>query len=189
MLRNIHAYHYLFYYPLLSLLALLPLAAMAWRFANVRGPGGVRRLVPDLYAIAATGVCALIASLPLFVYAMDWGRWIYIHVLCLFLLLLFVDVREQATVAPERTYAATDWLHYPAWVAAALILYATCWNIPHYGNYPKKGYLNVPFHLLKEEISHRHTHQAARMNERNLPSELTGTPKWTTESLKGTTDL
>ena len=151
VMRNIHAYHYLLYYPMLSTLALLPLAAMAFRFARER------RLRPDLLIIGVTALLALLASLPLFFYAMDWGRWIYIHVLSLFLLMLFVDVREQNApglhlrAAPliPRTWPA------PRWAFAVLVVYATCWNLPHYGNYPKKGYLNVPLHLLKQEMDHR----------------------------------
>lgn len=149
VLRNMHAYHYLFYYPLLTLLALLPLGALAYRLSRDR------RMLPDLRVIAATAVLAFLASLPLFVYAMDWGRWIYIHIMSVFLLLLFTDVRECA-IAPVGIAMRMRETAYPRWALVALLLYATCWNIPHYGNYPKKGYLNVPLHLLKQEIAHRH---------------------------------
>ncbi len=149
VLRNIHAYHYLLYYPLLAFLAALPLGAMAYKLARDR------RLLPDLRIIAGTAALAFLASLPLFLYAMDWGRWIYIHVVSIFLLLLFAGVREQA-IAPVGIAASAPQAAYPRWAPAALLLYATCWNIPHYGNYPKKGYFNVPLHLLKREMDRRH---------------------------------
>ncbi|MGI4829912.1 MAG: hypothetical protein ACRYFU_17205 [Janthinobacterium lividum] len=157
VMRNIHAYHYLFYYPLLTILALLPLAAMAVRFFRER------RLRPDLLVISTTALLSLLASLPLFLYAMDWGRWIYIHVLSLFLLLLFVDIREREVPSPSMQPVGPAFRasRPPRWSLAMLLVYATCWNIPHYGNYPKKGYLNIPLHLLKEEMDHRRSARSA----------------------------
>ena len=150
VVRNMHAYHYLFYYPLLSLLALLPLAAMAYKLA--RNP----TLRPRVAIVVGTAGVALLASLPLFYLAMDWGRWIYIHIVSVFLLLLFLDRAQAREATPEPSFARQLPRRQPRWTPAALLLYATCWNIPHYGNYPKKGYLNVPLHLLKEEMDHRH---------------------------------
>ena len=92
---------------------------------------------------------------------MDWGRWIYIHIVSVFLLLLFLDRAQAREATPEPSFAMQLPRRQPRWTAAALLLYATCWNIPHYGNYPKKGYLNVPLHLLKEEMDHRHGRHAA----------------------------
>ncbi len=154
VLRNIHAYHYLFYYPLLALLALVPLAGMGYKMSRDR------RFAPSVRIATGTAIVALVASLPLFLYAMDWGRWIYIHIVSLFLLLLFIDIRQQAAL-PVPIALPMMRKHQPRWVMAALLLYATCWNIPHYGNYPKKGYLNAPLHLLKQEMDHRHGRTAA----------------------------
>ena len=155
VLHDIHAYHYLLYYPVLTLLALLPLAGMArqlWRDHQLRS---------DLLIVAGTGLVAFSASTPLFFYAMDWGRWIYIHVVSLFLLLLFLDVRktnqartEQARQALRPAQPTRAWVR-PRWASVALLLYATCWNLPHFGNYPKKGYLNLPLHLLKQRLEHK----------------------------------
>ncbi len=155
VLHDIHAYHYLLYYPLLTLLALLPLAGMARRLWRDR------RLRPDLMIVAGTGLVSLLASVPLFFYAMDWGRWIYIHIVSLFLLILFLDARktnqakaEETKHAPRPVLSSSAWAH-PRWATAALLLYATCWNLPHFGNYPKKGYLNLPLHLLKQRLEHK----------------------------------
>ena len=153
VLRNVHAYHYLLYYPLLALLALVPLAGMGYKLMRDR------RFAPSVHIAAGTAVAALLASLPLFFYAMDWGRWIYIHIVSLFFLLLFIDIRKQAAMPVPIALPMTT-RSQSGWVLAALFLYATCWNIPHYGNYPKKGYFNVPLHLLKSEMDHRHGHVA-----------------------------
>ena len=170
VMRNIHAYHYLIYYPVLAALALLPLAAMALQFRRDH------RLWPDLKIIGLTALLALMASLPLFLYAMDWGRWIYIHVLSLFLLLLFVDVRERYATPVQTSVVAgfSQTWKAPRWAFAALLVYATCWNVPHYGNYPKKGYLNVPLHLLKQEMNHRagHPPTPSTANGRPFPASL-----------------
>ena len=157
--RNIHAYHYLLYYPLVAVLALLPLIAMAYKLTRDR------RLKRDVMIVIGTSLVALLASLPLFVYAMDWGRWIYIHIVSSFLLLLFLDVREQATVPVREPVRALESVSYqPWWVLAGLAIYATCWNIPHFGNYPKKGYLNVPIHMLGQELQHRHARAGSAVN-------------------------
>ncbi len=149
VVRNVHAYHYLFFYPMLALLALLPLGILWFRLASDR------RIRRDLLIIAGTVCLAVIASLPLFLYAMDWGRWIYIHIVSLFLLLLFVDVREGNSPAAQYAAYRPSFLRRPQWVVVALLVYATCWNLPHYGNYPKKGYFNVPLHLLKQRMDRR----------------------------------
>ena len=161
VIRNIHAYHYLFYYPMVALLGLLPLAALGYRLAKDRS---VKR---DVLVVIGTSAVALLASLPLFVYAMDWGRWIYIHILSVFLLLLFLDIREQRLglaapgIANQRVPKPVYVSYQPWWVLAVLLIYATCWNIPHFGNYPKKGYLNVPIHMLGEELHNRHRRPAS----------------------------
>ncbi len=149
--HDLHAYHYLLYYPLLSALGLIPLVGMFRRL------WAAERLRRDLILIACTGLVTLLASIPLFVYAMDWGRWIYIHMVSLFLLLLFLDVRQRA-LSPEMAprNGPAFFANHPRWATVALVLYATCWNVPHYGNYPKKGYLNLPLHLLKQKLDGHH---------------------------------
>ena len=129
---------------------------MAWKLS--RNPAIRSRVA----IVLGTTLIAVLASLPLFYLAMDWGRWIYIHIVSVFLLLLFLDAQRPAKTRtePVRTSAPRP---QPRWAPAALLLYATCWNIPHYGNYPKKGYLNVPLHLLKEEMDHRHGKHAAAL--------------------------
>ena len=49
---------------------------------------------------------------------------------------------------------------HPRWAMLALLVYVTCWNLPHYGNYPKKGYLNLPLHILKQRLTRPHQGKA-----------------------------
>lgn len=158
VVRYIHVDHYFFYFPLLTALALIPLLAGVVRLT--RRPGAQF----DVSVLAATTIAACAGTVPLFLYALDWGRWIYIHVFSLFLLLLFMDARLPVT-RPERAHEGASSTPAPErwftvarrrpWIVLGLVLYVTCWNLPHYGNYPKKGYLNTPLHLLKRKLDQR----------------------------------
>jgi hypothetical protein len=148
VVHDLHAYHYLLFYPLLTLLAAVPLAGMAFSLY------GNRRARTDLLYIGGTTMVALLVSVPLFVLAMDWGRWIYIHLLCVYLLLLFARIRQVQAQEPTPEHIPAIVQAHPRWAALVLVLYVTCWNIPHFGNYPKKGYLNLPLHMLKQRLHH-----------------------------------
>ena len=146
--QHIRADHYFFYYPLLTLLAALPLAYGCVCLARRR------TLRFDVAVLLGTTAAAALGSVPLFVYALDWGRWISIHAFSVFFLLLFIDARARAAEGPVPIAQQGPALR-SRWVTAGLMIYATCWNLPHYGNYPKKGYLNVPLHLLKQRLDQR----------------------------------
>jgi hypothetical protein len=116
-------YHYYLQYAVLTLLALVPIAGgfvMLWRRGELRF---------DLKVVAATACFSFAASVPLFVYAIDWGRWIYMHIFSLFLLLLFVDSRRS-----EEVWAVREQRAPRMWVYGLLLIYATCWNMPYVGN-------------------------------------------------------
>ena len=134
VLAAIHQFHYWFYYPLLVLLSIAPLVAM------LKSVHAMNRNI-----LLLSGAAASLTSGPLFYYGADWGRWIYIHVMCLFLLILFVLGRQR--VVRQRP------VRIKGWALAAVIVYATCWNMPYGGDNVKKGYLNVPLHFLRS----RHT--------------------------------
>lgn len=118
-------FHYNRRYPVLALVALAPIIdgfVVLWR---------VKKLRFDLKVLAATACISLAASAPLFFYGIDWGRWIYIHIFSLFLLLLFLDSREtngSATVKSVPDSRAKRLTMY-----GLLIIYATCWNMPYSG--------------------------------------------------------
>ena len=142
--------HYLLYYPLLALLSISPLAA--YGFALRRRSHTSRNLA----IVAGLSLMAVAASVPLFEYGTDWGRWIYIHAMCMFLLLMLVDAQSASKAETTSGLAARfSNVRYGKWRLAALVLYVTCWNMPYGGDNVKKGYLNVPLHLLNAGLRYR----------------------------------
>ena len=144
-LRAIRFYSYGTRYPLPILLAALPIVLLfATRLRADRYDVATRRLL-SVMAIA------LLLSLPLFVVARDWGRWIEIHATCLLLLFLLM---ERAPAAPaDAALSAIDRHHRP-WRPVrvlpliALALYATCWTLPAVGIFPGRfGYVDLVRYL------------------------------------------
>ncbi|NYF88848.1 hypothetical protein RBB79_04865 [Tunturiibacter empetritectus] len=144
--ENIQAYHYYTLYSNWTIAGSVPIImafAFLWRYAKVR-----YSLIVLLIATGAS--CA--ASLVLFLYAVDWGRWIYIHIFSVFFLLLFIDYRRQ-----EREPLGSEVPLPSKWrsrcVGFALFLYATSWSMP---NVPDKiegyGYLGFPIRILNAHL-------------------------------------
>lgn len=153
-LRAIHFYSYRTRYPLPILLTCLPIA---WRLLDrVRHPGNQRagRLLLTLTALS------VVASLPLFVIARDWGRWMEIHATCLLLLFLLLD-RLHHSEDPDLSTAADlsvlsgstesrpdAALSLRPVSLVGLVLYATCWTLPSVGIFPGRfGYLDLARYL------------------------------------------
>ena len=130
VVASIRDFHYWFYYPLLGCLAVAPLIGM-W--------AGLKPQHRRVFLLCIP--CAYLASVPIFYYGADWGRWIYIHVMCSFLLLLSVS-KSETSGAPQR-------IKIKSLAFTAVIVYATCWNMPYGGDNVKKGYWNIPLHMLK----------------------------------------
>jgi hypothetical protein len=120
--RVILGEHYLFYFSIFALLAALPLLGEGY-FLLVRG----RRREVQIIAISA--LASFVGSIVLFVYGVDWGRWIYIHIVSLTILMLFMDAR---TVQDGTSFSAGTAL--PTWpksgLAAILVCYSLCWSLP-----------------------------------------------------------
>ena len=119
-------YRSLALYPIVALLAVAPYGmafASLWRHLALRR---------DLLVVASTTLISVAASLPLFIYATDWGRWIYIHLFCVFLLLIFIDYRRQSNPAacggPARLPASRS---LRLGLVVLMVVYATCWDLPH----------------------------------------------------------
>jgi hypothetical protein len=125
-------------YPPLGLLALVPIVM---GFVDLWKTAGLRR---DLKLLAGTAAVSFVMSLTLFYYATDWGRWIYMHLFSLFLILLFLDHRRQTdarTAEPVR--GVSGGRVRVALVTLLLFVYATCWNLPNYSDRPVLGYLGL----------------------------------------------
>ena len=149
----VRQYHYFAVYGIVALLTALPLIAGGLRLARTRRH--------EIYVLAGTAAVSAAGTLILFTYAIDWGRWIYIHAFCIALLLLFLDGREyhefnEPTIrqpyvrtAPRRQLAA----------GILLAAYATEWMLPEfYTNDYRYGYVG----LVKFVFFHKHSIQNAQ---------------------------
>jgi len=115
------AYHYARVYGISGVLALLPVA-LVW--LRLRRRGDRQR---ELRWLALAAGMSAVASWWLFYVALDWGRWIHMHVVSLMFLLLLLD-RD-----PERPAEEGPGLEFGARTAipaAAVVLYATLWTLP-----------------------------------------------------------
>ncbi len=148
-------YHYFAVYGTVALLTILPLLAGALQLARAR-----RR---EVWVLVGTAAVSAAGTLILFTYAIDWGRWIYIHAFCIGLLLLFLSGREY----DERKYKepTTEQLHMrtapPRQLAAGMLLavYAAVWALPEfYTNDYRYGYVG----LVRFVLFHKHSIQNAQ---------------------------
>jgi hypothetical protein len=116
--------HYFRIYPLLALIAALPLIGLSVH-AWLRG---FRRETTIIWASFAV---AFLCSLILFIYGIDWGRWIYIHIVSLSILLLFLD----CLIADSRQNHEADAMRRepvrPILAVVLLVIYATTWALPN----------------------------------------------------------
>jgi hypothetical protein len=116
--------HYFRIYPLLALIAALPLIGLsvhAWF-------RGFRREVAIIWASFAV---AFLCSLILFVYGIDWGRWIYIHIVSLSILLLFLDCLITDSRQNHEAGAIRREPVRPILSVVLLVIYATTWALPN----------------------------------------------------------
>jgi len=130
-------HHYLLYlFPLIfSSLAFIPVFSLNAKIKT-------NRLVSGLVLVS------IIGSLTLFAVAVDWGRFIYIHLVSIFLFLLSHDP-ESEDIPRWRATRVVDafrsWgVEKPVSVIAFLSWYLLLWHIPHCGSpipYPKQ--LNI----------------------------------------------
>ena len=121
-------------------LAVLALAPGAWALAQMFGSRR-RRWIASVITVCAAA--SLACSGVLFWYAMDWGRWMYIHAFSLFLVLLLADLTTPAETQQTRI----PWWQYPC-----LVVYATTWNLPHMPRaLPPTGYVGLVHALLKSQ--------------------------------------
>ena len=142
-----HAHHYLLLYPVLAVLAVLPLVAGTLALAR----SGFAR---ELRVVWASAAVSLGGTLILFLYAIDWGRWIYLHVFSIAILLLFVDGKARKagySSDPVPAGHGRRGLGYAVLLAA----YATTWSLPHYqmDDRYRFGYFGLAHHVLFDRHS------------------------------------
>jgi hypothetical protein len=116
--------HYLRVYPLLALIAALPLIGISvydWS-------RGFRREIAIIWASFAV---TFLGSLMLFLYGIDWGRWIYIHIASLSILLVFLDCLIADCRQDHEPEATRSGLGRQVFAVALLVIYATTWALPN----------------------------------------------------------
>lgn len=127
-------------YPLLyGPRIILSLAPAAYLVFHLMRKAATRR---NATIVLVSFVIALCNSLLLYYVVTDWGRWTYIHAMCLLLLLLLIDRkssdRAMGLPAPgmSRTRIGLAWV--------VLAIYSTCWTLPLVGIYPARyGYVDL----------------------------------------------
>lgn len=135
----IHGFHYFTLYSITGLLAFLPIIVAyitLWREPSLQ---------KDLRIFASAAMVSIAGSTVLFYYATDWGRWIYIHVFCISLLLLALENRRQhgLRVAATEEISTAGRTIKPA-VVVFVLVYVLCWDLPHVGLYAGRfGYAGL----------------------------------------------
>jgi hypothetical protein len=125
-------FHYYRNYCIMLLLSLIPVVGAFF--------GMWKQCRRDLLVVAITCFVSSLMSIQLFLYGTDWGRWIYIHIFSLFLILLLVDSRREHRDEPT----AAPWFALP---------YAICWSMPGYGDNGLFGYISLVGRALHHHIS------------------------------------
>jgi hypothetical protein len=128
--------HYWPYYSLLYVMAMAPLVAaivVLYRRDHLRF---------DAKVIACTAVVCAFASLPLFYFAIDWGRWIWMQTICLLLVVLMAAQRARGFQANAITPAIGQGKPWRKVALAATFLYCFGWTMPVLGMQEMRfGYL------------------------------------------------
>lgn len=112
-------------FPEFALFAFVPLFMEGLALAR----SGFRRELRMVWIVTAL---SFLCSFVLFHYGYDWGRWIYIHILSVSVLLLFIDGKAATASTLVRPVKVVD-LTLGRRTAAAftLLLYATLWSLPN----------------------------------------------------------
>lgn len=152
-LSNIYHYQYFAIFPFFAALGLLP--AVGESLVLVR-----TWLKRDVIIVWLSVSASFIGTLVLFYYAYDWGRWIYVHMASIGILLTFLDGKAFASsdvtagkvvgTAPGRRIA----------YAAFLFAYATLWILPNGIEPIRFGYISRALYL-----SHLKAHATAETRE------------------------
>ncbi len=136
MMKSVHP---VAMYVVLALLGVVPCAfalASFWCEDNRRWEVGT---------LAAASLVAIGCTAVLFAYALDWGRWIHLHLFSLFLLCLFCD--GLIMKSSPKPAGKTSWMGY-----ILLMLYATAWDLPAMNrSRPPSGYVGI-LHVLARQL-------------------------------------
>ena len=118
-LSDMSTYHYWRVFPLFGLFALVPLVGLSLTSAVHR---------TSLFTVWAAGLVSLLCSFVLFAYAVDWGRWISIHIMCLTVLLIVASKVSFPDYALFNSPVVT--LKPSPSKVILLAVYGLCWALP-----------------------------------------------------------
>ena len=124
-------------------LALLPTLAGLLDFWKKPVSRNTKAVLPATFILSAA------LSIVLFVQAQDWSRWIYIHIMCLMLMLFFaVDQRANDLRVSEKAVIVKRSRKWVFVATLAVIVYATTWRLPEWillgaRDYRPFGYSNL----------------------------------------------
>lgn len=124
-LRVASEYRYYSSYLTAAFITLFPLLFVGMRQGSIKK-----------FAVALS--ISLVLSMPLFISAIDWGRWINIHAMAVLIVsTLFLPHTDSSTLAPisqqEGGPGSNSWTHGARRIAALFIIvgYALSWSMPH----------------------------------------------------------
>jgi len=149
------------YIPLYGLLVFPALVPGIWQLVWLYRRRGMHRQV---VIVAICGALALAASTLLFVDALDWGRWIHMHAVCLMLLTLTLTSSFEPTPCPMKAPLALPGqgplagVRRPQKPLAVIVLAAwtLCWTLPAVPIYPSRtGYIGLVRYFLAYGSLHR----------------------------------
>ncbi|PVV24479.1 MAG: hypothetical protein B6D78_01425 [gamma proteobacterium symbiont of Ctena orbiculata] len=131
---NIARNDYIWKYLICSLLALIAYIPIANRFSIISSSAAVKMLF----------LSTVIGTIPLFFVAVDWGRFIYIHLVSLMIVSMASPLAADATGGItagikdyiQRINFGNKIIKYSLYmgVVALLFIYALTWHIPHSGH-------------------------------------------------------
>ena len=134
------SHHYGLTYAIATPLALFPIIVVV--AAAIRKPE--TRFAA--YVLCVSAAVAQLLSMPSYIYAIDWGRWVYIQVFTIALFLIFLDWEHRGLRLPLREVILKRGM--ARWLAcAAIVLYAICWSLPlnpaygHFGIAQRVGWV------------------------------------------------
>ena len=125
---------YLFYYPIFAIIAFFPLITSSFKYwFNIRVGNKIYKLNFSIIAIIY-----FVNSLPLYIFAHDWGRWLYITYILLMITffylkkmnkIFFKDSRKSESITRMQDYLKKNLL------IVVLIFYSMGLNVSYFGGY------------------------------------------------------
>ncbi len=135
VVQTMSHFRYWTFYPCLALFALVPFSGC---FLYLRRHGLPRDVQ---YVLLLSFACSALLTVPLFFFATDWGRWVHMH--CMLLFLLLVEAGLLHGVEDVQPDPCGRWELVPAAATVALLVHSTCWSLPGYSSFPKAGYIST----------------------------------------------